>query len=62
MEIYEKGKQVAHTGKAEKVRYLTSKYKEISMNKKILTLDIETKLIDGKMVPICMSFYDGNKA
>lgn len=25
----------------------------------IRTLDIETRTIDGKMVPICMSFYDG---
>lgn len=30
-------------------------------SEKILTLDLETKNINGKLVPICMSFYDGEK-
>ena len=59
---YENGNQVAQTTNPEKVRYLTPRLKETTMNTKIMTLDIETRLIDGKMVPICMSFYDGNKA
>ena len=27
-----------------------------------MTLDLETRTIEGKMVPICMSIYDGQKA
>lgn len=58
----EKGKQVAHVFQSEKVRFLSTRYKDESMNNKILTLDIETKTVDGKMVPVCISFYDGEKA
>jgi hypothetical protein len=40
---------------------LTKKCDE-KRSEKILTLDLETKNINGKLVPICMSFYDGEKA
>jgi hypothetical protein len=35
-----------------------SKQGWLSLNS-IMTLDLETRTIDGKMVPICMSLYDG---
>ena len=35
-------------------------YKEI--NKKFITLDIETRTIDNIIKPYCFSYFDGNKA
>ena len=49
------------------VGFITPKSKDILTNRdKIITLDLETRLVknnqnDKKMIPICMSIYDGEK-
>lgn len=59
---FKNGKQVAHTISPEKIRFISSKVKDNLKNDRIMTLDIETRVIDGKITPLCISFYDGKKA
>lgn len=44
-----------------KKNFIKAKETDKNLNDKILTLDLETKTIEGKMVPICMSIFDGKE-
>ena len=46
----------------KKVKYIKGIAKHLNNTPKILTLDIETRDIGNKKIPICMSIYDGVKA
>lgn len=46
----------------KKVKYIKGIAKDSSTTPKILTLDLETRDIANKKIPICMSIYDGEKA
>jgi len=60
--IFENGKVILHT-KINKVRFMRNKFqdKRVSVNY-IMTLDIETRRVNDKLIPICLSIYDGKKA
>jgi hypothetical protein len=45
----------------KKVSFIEKISKNIKIQPKILTLDLETRDIEGVKIPICMSIYDGKK-
>jgi hypothetical protein len=46
----------------KKVSFIDKISKDFNISEKIITLDLETRTIEGKMIPICMSIFDGKKA
>lgn len=60
---FEGGKEVARFTQSKiKTAFIKPSPTHKYINTKLITLDIETKVIEGKMVPVCMSFYDGKVA
>lgn len=60
--FFKNGKEIAHTISSDKIRFIRSNLKDSFMNDRIMTLDIETRIIKGKITPVCISFYDGKNA
>jgi hypothetical protein len=59
--IYSGGKLLFYL-EDKKAKFIEKIKKDFKISPKFLTLDIETRDIDGKKIPICMSIYDGKKA
>lgn len=55
---FEDGKVILFT-KLKKTDFLSVKKKDKILSKNILTMDLETRAIDGYMWPYCISIYDG---
>lgn len=48
--------------KEKKVNFISSKNKDSYPGKNFITMDLETKVINEKMVPYCVSIFDGVEA
>ena len=60
--IFDNGKVILHT-KIKKVLFMRNKIKDTRVNVNyIMTLDLETRRVNNKLIPICLSIYDGKKA
>nr|YP_010130189.1 hypothetical protein KQ422_mgp109 [Clavaria fumosa]QPZ51091.1 hypothetical protein [Clavaria fumosa] len=46
----------------KKTPFLSQKEKEINMNNKFLTMDLETRQIKGELIPYCVSIYNGKSS
>jgi len=66
--IYGNTQEVYHNGvrvlvqKRKKVKYFTPVKKNKSLTQNFITMDLETKNINGNLTPYCVSIYDGKKA
>jgi hypothetical protein len=56
--ILKEGKEVLQTEEID-TKFIGSIKKEGKPNKKIITMDLETRVLDDKLSPICVSIYDG---
>jgi hypothetical protein len=59
--VYEKGVKVL-TQKRKKSKYFTNLKICKTFKYKFITMDLETKDIDGILIPYCVSIFDGEKA
>lgn len=59
--VYEKGKRVL-SQKRKKVKYFTTLKKCNTFTNNFITMDLETKYIDGNLIPYCVSIFDGSEA
>ena len=59
--VYEKGVLV-YTQKRKSVKYFTNLSKCKSLTKNFITMDLETKSINGNLIPYCVSIFEGKKA
>jgi len=57
-EVYHRGERVL-IQKRKKVKYFTPVKKNKSLSKNFITMDLETKNINGVLVPYCVSIFDG---
>jgi len=48
--------------KEKKTSFLTSKEKEINISNKFITMDLETRNINGELSPYCICIYDGKSS
>jgi hypothetical protein len=60
-EVYNNGIRVL-VQKRKKVKYFTSVKMCKSLTQNYITMDLETKNINGNLVPYCVSIFDGKKA
>lgn len=60
-EVYHQGVRVL-AQKRKKVKYFTTVKKNKSLTENFITMDLETKNINGNLTPYCVSIYDGKKA
>ena len=44
-----------------KLKFINSISKDLYLNENFITLDIETRNVDGELFPICISIFDGNE-
>jgi hypothetical protein len=56
--IFKDGKEVIRTEEID-TKFIGTIKKEGKPNKKIITMDLETRVLDDKLCPICVSIYDG---
>jgi len=59
--VYVKGAKVL-TQKRKKVNYFTNLKKCKNLTYNFITMDLETKSINGTLIPYCVSIFDGKKA
>jgi DNA polymerase type B, organellar and viral len=59
--VYEKGIKVL-SQKRKKAQYFTNLPNCKSLTSNFITMDLETKSINGVLVPYCVSIYDGEKS
>ena len=59
--VYDKGLKVL-SHKRKKAQYFTNSSKCKSLSKNFMTMDLETKSIDGVLVPFCVSIFDGKNS
>jgi hypothetical protein len=58
--VYDKGVLV-YTQKRKSVKYFTNLSKCKGLTRNYITMDLETKCINGNLIPYCVSIFDGNK-
>jgi len=58
--IFKEGKEVLQTEEID-TKFIASIKKQDKPNNKIITMDLETRTLDDKLSPVCVSIYDGKK-
>jgi len=59
--VFEKGNLVYYQ-KRKKAKYFKNLKKDKYLSENFLTMDLETKIINGTLEPYCVSIFDGKKA
>jgi len=59
--VFEKG-EIVYSQKRKKATYFKTLKKDNSLSSNFITMDLETKSINGVLEPYCVSIFDGKKA